>query len=110
MTKKSQVDEAVIHSFHQMWDGFPGLARLINKKHIIVASNKAAEEKGFTEEAVCARVGTPESHKGCRANVTLKTQTAQLDRPAEDRVRGWMPVEGYEELFVHFTLVVPEKK
>ncbi|AKG35810.1 hypothetical protein [Paenibacillus durus] len=110
MNKDIQVDEAVIHSFHQMWDGFPGIARLINKKHVVLASNKTAEQKGFTEGIVCARVGAPESHKGCMANVMLKTQTAQLDRTAEDKVRGWIPVEGYEELFVHFTLAIPEKK
>ncbi|WP_278324778.1 hypothetical protein [Clostridium pasteurianum] len=40
----------------------------------------------------------------------LKTQTAQLDRPAEDKIREWIPVEGYEELFVQFTLTIPQKK
>lgn len=43
------------------------------------------------------------------ASVMLKTQTAQLDRTVENKVRGWIPVEGYEELFVHFTLIIPER-
>ncbi|AJA48808.1 hypothetical protein CPAST_c27410 [Clostridium pasteurianum DSM 525 = ATCC 6013] len=87
-----------------------GLARLINKKYVVLASNKASKEKGFTEGVIYARVLTPGSHKGCLAHVMLKTQTAQLDRPAEDKIREWIPVEGYEELFVQFTLTIPQKK
>ena len=105
---KAIYENDVILAFHLMWDRFPGIARLINNRHVILASNKAAEEKGFTDGAVCARVGSPESHKGCMANLTLKTQTAQLDRKLEDRIRGWVPLEGHKDLFVHFTLPIPE--
>jgi hypothetical protein len=108
MCLERQVDEKVIQSFHQMWDGFPGLARLINEKHIVLASNKAAQEKGFTEGVICAKVPTAEAHKGCLAHVMLKTQTAQFDRTATEKIRGWMPVQGYSDLFIHFTLAIPE--
>ena len=108
MEKEIQEKEKIIQAFHQMWDNFPGLARLINSRHIVIASNKAAEEKGFTEGIVCARVGSPELHKGCMANLTLKTKTAQTDKKLGDRIRGWIPLEGYEDLMVHFTLPIPE--
>ena len=109
MDKEMHKNDEIILAFHQMWDSFPGIARLINNRHIILASNKTAEEKGFTEGIVCARVGAPESHKGCMANLTLKTQTAQLDRMLKDRIRGWIPLEGHKDLFVHFTLPIPEE-
>lgn len=108
MDKEINEINNIILAFHKMWDGFPGIARLINKKHIVLASNKTAEEKGFTEGIVCARVGSPESHKGCMANLALKTQTAQLDKKLGDRIRGWIPLEGHEDLLVHFTLPIPE--
>lgn len=110
MDKEMHENDKIILAFHQMWDGFPGIARLINKKHIVLASNKTAEEKGFTEGSVCTRVGAPELHKGCMANLTLKTHTARLDRKLGDRIRGWIPLEGYDDLFVHFTLPIPEKE
>lgn len=47
-----------------MWDNFLGIARLINRKHQVIASNKKAEEAGFIEGCCCARAGKPEIHKG----------------------------------------------
>ena len=109
MSEKINEINKIILAFHQMWDGFPGSARLINSRHVIIASNKTAEENGFTEGIVCARVGSPELHKGCMANHALKTKTTQIDRKLDDRIRGWSPLEGYDDLFVHFTLPIPKK-
>ncbi len=106
---ESKEFESLIRTFHQMWDAFPGFARLIDRKHVILASNKAAEDKGFQAGAVCARVGAPESHQGCRMGIMLKTQIAQVDRPEKDRIRGWVPVEGHPDVLVHFTLLIPEE-
>lgn len=38
---------SLIESFHEMWNAFPGMARLINSKHEILASNQNAQEKGY---------------------------------------------------------------
>ena len=38
---------SLIESFHEMWDAFPGMARLINSKHEILASNQNAQDKGY---------------------------------------------------------------
>jgi hypothetical protein len=109
MTDEITKNEEIILAFHKMWDSFPGIARLIDKRHLILASNKAAEEKGFIEGIVCARVGSPETHKGCMANLTLKTQIPRIDKRMGDKIRGWMPVKGREDLLVHFTLPIPEE-
>ena len=66
--------EKLIEEFHRMWDGFPGIARLINKRHIIVASNEEAVNKGFRVGVCCAKVGSPELHKECKATQTLREQ------------------------------------
>lgn len=105
---EKQVDKSLIAVFHQMWDGFPGLARLIDKQHVVLASNKSAAETGFIEGVVCAKVLSPQAHKGCLAHTALKTKTACVDRPADNKIRGWMPLAGHDELFVHFTLAIPE--
>lgn len=99
---------AVIAAFHQMWDGFPGIARLIRRDHVILASNPAAAEKGFVPGAVCARVGAPETHRGCKMAKCFATGQAQTDRVLPDRIRGWLPVEGQPELLVHFAIFIPE--
>lgn len=101
--------DAAIEQFHRMWDAFPGMARLIGADHRIVAANEAARAKGFVEDAVCARVGTPVSHRGCLMQEMLADGQGRIDRPAPDRIRGWLPVCGRPELFVHFTLLIPEE-
>ena len=109
MENKEQYEE-VIDSFHQMWDGFPGIARLIDKNHCIIASNDLAIEKGFEIGNICAKVGLPETHKGCKMVKMFKTGQAQTDRVLNDRIRGWMTVAGYPELMVHFTMMIPENE
>ena len=52
----------LVKSFHEMWDAFPGMARLISSNHEILAANDIAVNRGFIPGATCARVGKPESH------------------------------------------------
>ena len=100
--------EELIRAFHLTWDGFPGRARLINKDNYVLAVNRAAEAEGFTAGQICAKMGPPESHKGCRKALALSTQTAQMDRPAENKIRAWVPVDGYPDIVVHFSVFLPE--
>lgn len=100
-------DAELIEAFHALWDGFPGMARLINDKHTVLASNPAAESKGFAAGANCAKVGDPAIHRGCKLNAMLRSGKAQTDVVLEDRVRGWMPVAGREDICVHFALPIP---
>ena len=108
MTEHEQTMEQLIEAFHQTWDAFPGVTRLIGKGDLVLASNKAAEAAGLTAGQICARMGAPESHRGCRKALALRTQTSQIDRPAEGKIRGWIPVAGYPEVVVHFSLALPD--
>ena len=104
---KSAEYAEVIGMFHRMWDGFPGLARLIDRNHHVIAANPVALEKGFAPGCVCAKVGAPEIHRGCKLSEMFRTGEARTDRVIPDRVRGWMPVEGYPDLCVHFAVMIP---
>ena len=99
----------VIGMFHRMWDGFPGLARLIDRNHHVIAANPVALEKGFAPGCVCAKVGAPEIHRQCKLTKLFQTGEAQTDNVIEDRIRGWMLVEGYPDLSVHFAVMIPEE-
>ena len=100
--------EELIRAFHLTWDGFPGVARLISRDNYVLAANRAAEAAGLTVGQICAKMGAPESHKGCRKAMALSTQTAQVDRPVENKIRAWVPVDGYPDIVVHFSVVLPE--
>lgn len=100
--------EELIRAFHLTWDAFPGTARLIDKGNHVLAANQAAAAAGLTEGQVCAKIGAPESHRGCRKALALSTQAAQVDRPIENKIRAWVPIEGYPEVVVHFSVMLPE--
>lgn len=102
-----QLDE-LITAFHLMWDSFPGAARLIDKRHHVLASNTFAETNGLVEGQICAKMGPPESHRGCLKGAALTTRVGQVDRPAAGRVRGWLPLAGYDDVVVHFSLALPD--
>lgn len=103
------MDDELIRSFHMMWDPFPGMARLISKKHMVLASNAAAQEKGFIPGAVCAKVGAPAIHRECKLMKALQTGEAQYDRRLPDRIRGWIPLKEYADTVVHFAIMIPEE-
>ena len=102
-----QTDSDLIQSFHMMWDAFPGMARLISSRHIILAANQIAQEKGFVPGAVCAAVGDPQSHQGCLMAKTLQTGKAQYDLPKPGLLRGWAPVKDHPNVVVHFSISLP---
>lgn len=101
-------DAELIAAFHTLWDGFPGMARLIDSHHVVLASNQAAAKKGFTEGVTCVTVGDPSIHRMCKLNTMFKERTAQTDNVIEDRIRGWIPVKGREDVCIHFALPLPE--
>ena len=109
--KQNEIEyEALIRAFHLTWDGFPGPARLIDKGNHVLAVNQAAEAAGLAAGQICAKIGAPESHKGCKKALALSSQKAQMDRPIENKIRAWLPIEGYPDLVVHFSVVLPEWK
>ncbi len=100
--------ERLIEAFYEMWDAFPGMARLISSNHEILAANDIAVNRGFIPGEICARVGKFESHKGCLIAKTLKTGEGQFDRPNEHLIRGWLPVKGHDDVVVHFSITLSE--
>ena len=98
----------LIEAFHKTWEKFPGQARLIDGKHHVIAVNAFAAKNGRTPGEICAAFGAPESHKGCRKAEAISTGEGKLDRPFAERVRGWVPLEGWPDVVVHFSLTVPE--
>ncbi len=99
-----------IKAFHMMWDAFPGMARLIDKKHKVIAANPMAQSKGFMPNVLCAKIASPDIHKKCKMAITFKTGEAHADRVIEDRIRGWQPVPGYPDLVVHFAIMIPDSE
>ncbi len=97
---------SLIESFHEMWDAFPGMARLINSKHEILASNQNAQDKGYIPGAICASVPSANGHRGCLLAKTLQTGEGQFDRPNEHLIRGWLPVADHSDIVIHFSLVI----
>lgn len=100
----------LIQAFHLTWDPFPGVARLISNSNYVVAVNQAAKAAGFTVGQICAKLGSPEGHRGCKKTLALATRTARVDRPVENKIRAWVPVDGYPDIVVHFSMVLPEWK
>lgn len=98
------VDKKVIEAFHIMWDSFPGSVRLIHKNHTVLAANEIASKAGFDVETLCFKVGTPESHRGCKANLALSTKTGQAVRSSDGKIRYWLPVKDCNDVYVHVTL------
>ena len=96
----------LIESFHEMWDAFPGMARLINSKHEILASNQIAQDKGYIPGAICASVPSDNGHRGCLLAKTLQTGVGQFDRPNEHLIRGWLPVADHSDIVIYFSLVI----
>lgn len=75
-----QDEQELIAAFHKMWDAFPGMARLINKKHEIIAANEIAVSKGFIPGAICAKISTPSAHRGCLLAKTLQSGKGCYDQ------------------------------
>ena len=87
-----------------MWDKFPGSVRLIHKNRIVLAVNETACSMGFEVGTTCIKIGAPESHKECKANVALSTKKAQLVKSGEEKIRYWIPVKGCDDIYVHPTI------
>lgn len=99
-------NEELIEWFHRLWDEFPGMARLIDRNHQILASNPKAQAKGFQQGLNCASVGDPSLHADCKLQTMFDAESAITDNVLEDRIRGWIPVVGYENVYVHFALML----
>lgn len=99
--------EAAIKSFEQMWGNYPELVLLLNKKHVVVAVNKAGKEHGIIPGINCFTLNnTDKMCKGCKAPMMRKERKAQRHVTYSDKIGVvdgyWIPVEESDGLYVHF--------
>lgn len=103
----------LIAAFHLMWDHFPGPCSLIHKSKRVVAVNQASKDMGRNVGMRCIETGAPENHKGCLAAQALterRAQRIQVDAHGTLRVVFWLPVDGYDDYYTHFSIRVDSKE
>ncbi len=108
MPNKITVTPEELAAFHLMWDAFPGMARLIGRDHIIIAANQKAIDKGYAPGVCCASLPSATNHRGCLAMRALAEGNGMADNPDGTSIRGWLPVSGRDDVYVHFSLAVPK--
>lgn len=103
------VNPQIVAGFHTMWDTFPERARLIRKDRTVLAVNKAAAEQGMQTGVRCVDTPPKEAHAGCLANLALKEHQAKYQLTVDrKRLRFWIPVDGCDDLYVHFSISVED--
>lgn len=102
--------DAVIESFHLLWDTFPERARLIHQSREVLAVNPAAAQAGLKVGDRCIDTPPPEGHKGCLAYQALKEAQGKFNLSQDGkRLRFWLPVQGHPALYVHFSVPLPDE-
>ncbi len=95
--------EELVRAFHLMWDNYPEMVRLIDRKFNIIAGNTAFYKVGGQDGVKC-NTGDPAFHKGCQAMSALKTQETKTKSSEVEGVTWetyWIPVS--DDYYVHFT-------
>jgi len=98
-------EDDIIRAFHMMWDNYDEPVRLIRKDFTVVAGSKRYLANGGQIGGKC-NTGNPELHKGCQAMNALRsgeTKRVQTVMAGVDWDSYWVPVEGSDEYYVHFT-------
>ena len=104
METADKIDE-IVRAFHMMWDNYPEMVRLIDRRFNIIAGNPAYYQMGGQDGVKC-NTGNPALHKGCQAMNALKTQETRTQRSEVEGViweTYWIPVSGESDYYVHFT-------
>ena len=104
--RTSELSE-LIEYFHRMWDKFPGACSLIHKTKEVIAVNPPGKAMGREVGMICAKHGPPELHQGCLAGKALADSQAQqikMERNGRTIAVYWIPIEGYEDYYLHFSL------
>lgn len=72
-----------------------------------MAVNKAADAIGIIKPGMnCAKIGS-QPHKGCLADKALasgEVKYVQIPLPDCKAIGFWIPLEGYPEFFLHFSV------
>jgi len=98
-------EEELIQAFHLMWENYPEAVRLIRRGFQVVAGNRVYLAQGGQIGGRC-NVGDPSLHRGCQAMNALNSRETRRKQTEVYGVRWdsyWIPVEGTDEYFIHFT-------
>jgi hypothetical protein len=102
-----ELKEEVLCHFHIFWDNFPFPVMLVHKDRTILDRNSAAEAMGCVVGTRCIDRGTKAMHKNCQANVALREKTGKrvvafVEQMGMVMDSYWVPLAGYEDVFIHF--------
>lgn len=101
----------VIEAFHLMWSKFPGPVTLVHKSRMIMAANPVGISLGRIPGIKCSTLPPASSHEGCLGNKALSENCAKLKKlvtPEYQRMVYWVPVEGYPDYFLHFSIALSD--
>lgn len=104
------VGSEILAAFHMMWDSFPHPVMLLKKTRDVVATNKAATDRGMPTCSKCFQLGgRDEVHEGCKANEAIEKGVAQrtvAHNKETNRVMDayWLPVAAGQDLYLHFAI------
>ena len=105
MTMDTVSTEELVRAFHMMWDNYPEMVRLFDRRFNVIAGNPAYSRMGGRDGVKC-NTGDPALHKGCQAMNALKTQETKTLRSEVEGMTWeayWVPVAGAGDFYVHFT-------
>lgn len=104
----TNVKPETLNSFKQMWNLHPSPVLLVHKNRDILAVNKAAAEAQVPVGIKCYDLCKGDNVcAGCKANASLKKNEGirklALSKGTDQFMDGyWIPVEGEEDIYVHF--------
>ncbi|MDR1241225.1 MAG: hypothetical protein LBM00_00335 [Deltaproteobacteria bacterium] len=99
--------QKITDAFHLMWDNYPESVMLIRKDRTIIAVNRAGALAGREAGTKCSTLQPLENHKGCKADECAKNHSFTYRKKKGnlgDTVSFWLPVDGYPEYIVHFSV------
>ena len=102
------VDSKILDAFQMMWGSFPAPVRLIHKSRMVLAVNQFAKSIGMEVGVSCLAIGTPESHKGCKANKALFPNKGQRMNTEPGEIKFWSPVRDCPDVYIHFKIPVEQ--
>lgn len=110
---KVEIGEEIRKNFHLFWDNFPFPVMLVYKDRTIIEANKAGEAIGCPVGTRCSDIGEKKFHANCKANNALREQAgirevAYIEHMGLVMDSYWVPLAGYEDIYVHFGVDITE--
>ncbi len=106
MNEQIEINPKLLEAFELMWGAYPGPASLVHRSKTIMAANAVCQAGGRTPGMKCSAWVSPDNHRGCQAERTLREQI-----PCYKEVRKengvwrvyWLPIPGHPDFYIHFT-------